>query len=601
MTTAKEINRVILYGRTSKEDTGTLETMVKEGLDSIKSQDLTLVEPPYIEEASATNLEGRPVFQDVLERISLGDIDAVIGADWDRMSRTENLREEGHIKECLRESDTAFMDYKGMVLDFSEMTGRIVGGVQSEISTEENKRRNRRTKRTKKAALELGIYRQNGYRGYGYRTISGNRATKTPPRTVQRKAEATILREAYRLMMDESYSATKVTVRWNERGIKTRHGRDWRPNTLCAIIRNTSLYGEIIANRWVAVKNEKTGKKNMVERPREEWKIAYIQDPIFTKAEWEHWNKILDVNSNTGRPAQLKGKYLCRGLLKCEICGSTYTTYNGGKGNSHKKYYYACPNRRIPKKKLINNAVACKFSPLVRQELLDWVVWTDICKMLVWPEEVLEAWFRPPEPQLVDEDERELAQIDREIEGYNGRIRNLLDIGEELGTEEPEYDHVKNKVRHYRALIGSLRDKARRVKERRALAEAQKAKEQHAREGIYRLLETLESKVEIRETDGEGRNFFKRTRVKREILWEALMALDFGAKRELLEAIVGDEKILIRAGEGAKFKPSWSQRSLKADFHVSFQGILDVDRVINILKSIDKEVYLKAYDVAWYR
>jgi hypothetical protein len=336
--------------------------------------------------------------------------------------------------------------------------------------------------------------------------------------------------------------------------------------------------------------------KRMVERPREEWKIAYIEDPIFTKQEWKKLNAILDANKTKGRPAQLEGKYLCRGLLKCDICGSTYTTFNGGSGPKHKKYYYACPNRRIPKKKLINGAVPCKVSPLVRQELLDQTVWNEVVKVLLWPDKVVEEWFRKSEPNMIYEDQRELDEIEEQIEEHRKQIRRLIDLGE---AGEQEIGYLKGRIQHNEALINTLQEKADKVKERRVQAEAAKAKEDYIRSGVDRLLKTLESKID---TANLAKHKRKKTHAKREVIGRVLSGFDFDAKRALLDAVVADEKIRVcSSAEEVKVRPSWSERPVKANFEVWFRGMLNVDRVVNVLQSIDKSGYLKALDAPWDR
>ena len=111
----------------------------------------------------------------------------------------------------------------------------------------------------------------------------------------------------------------------------------------------------------------------------------------------------------------------------------------------------------------------------------------------------------------------------------------------------------------------------------------------------------MESRIEIKETDHEVRKWFKKTRTKRELLGKVLTGLEFEARRTLLVSVVGEEEIRIGPSEkGRKVKPSWSPRPLKAEFETWFQGVLDIDRIVNALKSIDKNTYLKSLNTSRY-
>jgi DNA invertase Pin-like site-specific DNA recombinase len=594
MTTTKQINKVAIYYRVSKD------TQVKD--DTIENQRQNL--PKFatdqgweivreFEDAgrSGTSLLERPRFNELLERVRAGDYDAVLVRHSDRITRTEDWEEIGKIMGAFQKSGTLIASpYEG-VADVTSFAGKLTEFTKALMAAEENKKRNERVQETKQRSLDAGVYRQSGYDAYGYSLVSG--AKGQPPKIVQHEAEAEVLWEVWRLLVEEKRSVTSVCKELNDvRKIRGKRGGIWRPTTLLYLLRNTNLYGEIVANRWKQVKHEKTGKRVMVERPREEWKIAYIDDPIFTREEWDLLQEAINRRQPRGREPVLEGRYLCRGLLECDICGGSYTTYNGGsKADRGKWYYYACQNKRNSDNRVFSGKKVCRQSPNVRQELLDQAVWLEVVEILSEPGEILQEWFTRPKTKLLDTENEELAQIDEQVKDYRKKIRYWLDRGEK-GTE---IEYIEGKINHYEGLIAVAEEKKERIKERKRIAEAQRRKEEQVKEGARRLLETLESKVEIKDTDNDIIRWLDEWAPKQEVITRMLMGLDFKAKRKLLEAIVGPERIKVMQGEKHwKVHPSWSKRPIKADFQLGLQGILDVEGIIKALNSIDKETYLNS-------
>ncbi|MGW8258157.1 MAG: hypothetical protein ACWGMZ_11780, partial [Thermoguttaceae bacterium] len=117
--------------------------------------------------------------------------------------------------------------------------------------------------------------------------------------------------------------------------------------------------------------------------------------------------------------------------------------------------------------------------------------------------------------------------------------------------EGEEYEYIKEQILHTRGLIEVLKEKQERIKERKAIAEAQRRKEEQVKEGARRLLETLESKVEIKGADHAVERWYSEWGPKQAVIGKMLAGLDFNAKRVLLEAIVGDERIKVMQGDEA--------------------------------------------------
>jgi len=441
MTTTKPINKIAIYYRVSTEqqvEADTIENQRQVLPKYATEQGWQIVKEFEDKARSGARLDNRPNFQSLLSRVKAGEYDAVLVRHSDRITRTESLAEWGHIMGIFQDSGTLIASpYEG-VTDLGQLAGQVMEFIKGRMSSDESRKRNERVRETKQRSLDKGVYRSTGYDAYGYKSRSGGRGK--PPRIVQHRGEAEMLREMWRLIVEEGRSVTSVCKELNdERGIRTKKGSIWRTTSLLKILRNTALYGEITANRWVQVRNKNTGKKVMVERPREEWKIAYIDDPIFTREEWDELQKAINRRNPGGRPPVLKGRYLCRGLLECDICGGSYTTFNGGDRGGKKFYYYSCQNKRNADNRVFSGKKVCTQSPNVRQELLDNAVWNEVIDILTSPEEILQEWFSRPKTKLLDTELEELNRIDEQIEDYKKQIRRLVDVGKILGEEGEEY------------------------------------------------------------------------------------------------------------------------------------------------------------------
>jgi site-specific DNA recombinase len=565
---------VAIYARVSKEDQGTIDEQLRLLIEYAEGNGWQWTkEDIYKDEASATSIKHRPAFRKLLAQVKERKYQAVVVRHSDRITRTEDLEEWGLIMGTFQKSATLIASPHEGLTDITTLPGKMVEFTKGLMSSEENKKRNERVKQTKQAALDEGIYRQSGSVVYGYGTIPGNRAKKIPAKVVKVKSEAQVLREIYSLIVDEGMSASKVCVYLNAKGIKTRRGKDWRPSTLCSILRNTALFGEIISNRWFL------SEKRMRERPKEEWKVAYIPKPIFSKQEWKRIQARLNANSGPGRPQKREGIFLCRGLLKCELCGSTYTTFWAGGS----KRYYACPSRRTPKDKLIGGLRPCPNSPLIRQRLLDDTIWHEVVRLLSTPGRLLDQWIEHRESESSQkEDKADLLALQEQLSHYKRKYRYWLDRGEE--AEELAY--VQGKLAHWKALIQMTREKISLVEQR--IEAFTKAKDTEDR--LRLAVEALgKIRLDKKQLSPERRKIVEGwTRI--EILAHILLGLPWSRKRLLLEAVVGSEKIWIKPSEHIdKVKPYWSQRGITVNFEYYLQGQWDSERIVEILEKVGED------------
>ncbi len=99
----------------------------------------------------------------------------------------------------------------------------------------------------------------------------------------------------------------------------------WQKGSLYSILTNPIYCGEVWANRFTGVKNEKSGKFGMVKRPREEWTRLPDAPAIITKEQFMAVERQLTINKEESLRNNSKDReelgLLRAGYIFCGICG----------------------------------------------------------------------------------------------------------------------------------------------------------------------------------------------------------------------------------------------------------------------------------------
>jgi site-specific DNA recombinase len=130
-----------------------------------------------------------------------------------------------------------------------------------------------------------------------------------------------------RILNDMGIPTPKKTTRKGKPGI-------WQRGSIHTIVTNPIYTGCVFANRFMGVKNPKSGKINTVERPREEWIL--LPDgtaPVLIDTEtWLDIQQQLEINKedsmrNNSHPREELG-LLRAGYIFCGVCGNRmHVTY----------------------------------------------------------------------------------------------------------------------------------------------------------------------------------------------------------------------------------------------------------------------------------
>ncbi len=327
--------------------------------------------------------------------------------------------------------------------------------------------------------------------------------------------EAAFVRYIMRLVAEDGLTVPSIREQLEAEGVPSRYGGKWWTSTVQRILENTAYYGRFRFNR-----RDRRGRR----KPEEE--VVEIEIPaIVTKEYWDLVQKTL-TDHRRFSARNRRHNYLCSGLLRCGSCGSNVTGCGSGS-----YYYYRCWNARNKR-----YGLPCDV-PHFPVAKVDAAVW-DIFKQLLSNPQILRelvlSFHRDDEkPELerkLQRSNRDIAQKGKETERVvklyrRGLIpeqicnRQLREIGTEREVLEKERNFIKSRLQSLEASAGNIR-----------------------------YLEALMGVL------GRKLTHF----------------LDFGTRRSLIKAVIGDGGIVIRRDGEIEIYADPSLSELLATNHISW-------------------------------
>ena len=136
-------------------------------------------------------------------------------------------------------------------------------------------------------------------------------------------------------------SPRKIAKRLNEEAIPGPGGRNWGDTTIrgqvdrgTGILNNDLYVGRLVWNRCSYVKDPKTGKRLARPNPPDQWEtvevpnLRIIDDALWDRVKVRQKEARIEMGKDsTGNALNRvhRQKYLFSGLLKCGVCGATFT------------------------------------------------------------------------------------------------------------------------------------------------------------------------------------------------------------------------------------------------------------------------------------
>jgi site-specific DNA recombinase len=459
-----------IYARVSSEqqrDEHTIASQTAALIEFAKTHALEVPKEWVFEDEgySGATLE-RPDLERVRDLAAEGQIQAVLAYTPDRLSRKyayqilliEELARHGvetlfvKAPQGASAEDQLLVQFQGMIAEYER--AQIL-------------ERSRRGKRHRARSGEISV--MSGA-PYGYRYI--RKTDEAPASYAVIDAEARVVQRVYDMYTVETLSIGAITRRLNEEGIPTRkRSARWERSTVWAVLRNSAYRGVAYFGKTrIAQRSRVTrplrlrgglSKRNSAghERPRDEW-IEIPVPALVTEESFARAQELLQQNKISARRRTITPS-IVQGLVSCKKCGyafsrtSTITT-------ARKLHYYKCIGSDGWRKL---GGPVCDNGRLVRQDLLDQIVWAEVIRLLEDPtliqheldRRLAAARASDPTKQREQSAQRELTRVGKSIERLLSAYQEELVSLEQLRERMPP---LRQREQALRAEMQAIADQA---------------------------------------------------------------------------------------------------------------------------------------------
>ena len=504
-----------IYARVSSEQQREEKTIASQTaalIEFAKKHDLEVPEGWVFEDEgySGATLE-RPGLERVRDLAAEGHIQVVLAYAPDRLSRKyayqvlliEELSRHGvetlFVKAPQGDSaeDQLLVQFQGMIAEYER--AQIL-------------ERSRRGKRHRAHTGEISVL---SGAPYGYRYI--RKTDEAAAAYTVYEVEARVVQRIYEMYTVQGFSIGEITRRLNAESIPTRkESARWERSTVWAVLRNPAYRGVACfgktrvstrsrvmrpqRRRGVTVPTVTVGH----ERPREEWieipVPALVSEESFARAQ-----ELLQENKVRSRRRTIEPSVV-QGLVSCQKCGyafsrtSTYTS-------ARKIHYYKCIGSDSWRKL---GGPVCDNRRLIRQDLLDQIVWAEVIRLL-------------EDPTLIQQElDRRLAAAsasDPTKKREQSLQRDLIQVGKSIERLLTAYQEGLLSIEQLRQRMPALRNREQILR-----SELQAITDQiNDRAAFLRLAETLTAFLARLRRHAETLDVAERQQITRLVVKEVLV------------------------------------------------------------------------------
>ncbi len=470
---------VALYARVSTERQEQEQTILSqmEELRIRARQDDVVHWHEFMDEGYSRNDLVRPDLDRLRDLVLDGQIDRIYIYSPDRLASGAGLM---ILVEEFREHGVQVIFLKGSFDDTPE--GTLMLNVHGAFAEYERVKITERTRRGKLHLARQGVL--VGYLApYGYRFVRRNENQRAHVEIDE--YQASIVRSMYRWLVEEQLSTRAIAQRLNEMGVPTARGAaQWQPTTAYRMLSRETFKGTFVYQKAQAVmpshpqstdryhKKRKSGRK---PRPREEW-IRIRVPAIVEEVLWEAAQTQLAENGRYARRNNKKHQYLLRGLIRCPVCGATYTG-----AVQHGLRRYRCSNHDP----VVSSTGKKCLSGSMSADLVERLTWEAITETLKQPDVLVEEYQRRLEEtssrsgleferkQVSLALKRTQRQEDRitdayineamELDRYKQEMSKLGQRREGLERALKDVDRRESQEKHSREALGQIESFCHRV------------------------------------------------------------------------------------------------------------------------------------------
>ncbi|MCF7548172.1 recombinase family protein [Pseudonocardia sp. WMMC193] len=312
--------RAAIYVRVSQDRFGnraSVEQQLNDCRRFAEERDFNVLHELCDNDISAYTGKRRPAYEELLERIRKGELDAVVVWEQSRLTR-QPYELEGYILACEPHSVSTFMVTAG-VLDLTTDQGRMVARMTGAVNRYEVDQLRGRVKRGLKSRADKGLP-GGGRRPFGF---LADKVTHDP-------LEAAALLDATRRIVAGD-SVHGIAREWRSAGLLTVTGKPWNTGQLRALLRRPRNAG------LTQHRGQVSGKAS--------W------EPIVPVALWTACVGVLNDPSRRSSPGNQPAYlgtfiYRCGALIDGEECQTLMKSWRSGRAGT-KIYRCTTPDRTV--------------------------------------------------------------------------------------------------------------------------------------------------------------------------------------------------------------------------------------------------------------
>ena len=400
--------KYFLYVRKSSESEDRQIQSIEDQIGVLKKlaneRQLTVVDE--LIEAKSAKAPGRPVFDDMIERIKKGEAQGIITWKLDRLSR--NPIDSGTISYMLQEK--IILHIQTNERSYYSEDNVLLMAVENGMANQFIRDLSSNTKRGLLKKAEKGWFPAQATLGYINNPIKkkGEKDIIKDPNTFD------ITQRMFGMMLTGAYTPPQIlrlaTEDW---GLRNRHGNKISKATIYRIFKDPMYYGRF-------------------EYPFRSGNFYDgAHEPMITIEEYERIQRIL---SGGVKQAPRKHFFAYTGIIKCDECGAAITAEHKHKkhknGNEHHYIYYHCTGQKDP---------SCSQNNYIEQKNLEQQIVKHLEKLIV-PEELIKwaiAQIESKGENMASKNKDVLDSQKRELSKIKIKLDNLFDLrlSEEISNE----------------------------------------------------------------------------------------------------------------------------------------------------------------------
>ncbi len=278
----------------------------------------------YVDEAESGRVADRPQFKEMIEEGSKAKAPFEVILVW-KFSRFTRKREHAvAFKSQLRRKGIRVVSITEHADD--SPTGKLMEAIIESVDEFYSENLAQDVVRGMREAASRGFFMAS-VAPFGYRRIKVSDGVKERPALEVDPATAPVVKEVFESSL-RGNGLKEICKGLNERGI-TNRGNRWNKGSLHYVLTNEAYTGTAVWGK--TGKGQKTADPVRVEGA---WP-ALVSRELFEKVQ----QAMRDRAPKVRRPARVGSKFLLSGLLKCGVCGKSYSAQGAKSG---KFAYYIC-------------------------------------------------------------------------------------------------------------------------------------------------------------------------------------------------------------------------------------------------------------------